>query len=183
MSFVQSAHQSILNPKSSITIQFCEYIPRHNTFSPATRTPTLFLRTPSHTHTLTHCLSLPITRSHTRPPHPHPLIHIHTCARTHTHTHAIPLSPSLFLSLSVIVFRSLSLAHSLSLSHTHTHTGVAQPMYGEITEISRTLLLIFVLCVTVVMLNVLIAQLTITYERVLVKNLKSQLANHLLKSI
>jgi len=60
---------------------------------------------------------------------------------------------------------------------------VAQPLYSEITEISRTLLLIFVLCVTVVMLNVLIAQLTITYERVLVKNLKSQLANHFLKSI
>jgi hypothetical protein len=45
--------------------------------------------------------------------------------------------------------------------------GVGQPMYEEITGISRTLLLIFVLCVTVVMLNVLIAQLTITYERVL----------------
>jgi len=45
--------------------------------------------------------------------------------------------------------------------------GVGQPMYEEITGISRTLLLIFVLFVTVVMLNVLIAQLTITYERVL----------------
>ena len=45
--------------------------------------------------------------------------------------------------------------------------GVGQPMYEEITEVSRTLLLIFVLSVTVVMLNVLIAQLTITYERVL----------------
>ena len=45
--------------------------------------------------------------------------------------------------------------------------GVGQPMYEEVTEVSRTLLLIFVLCVTVVMLNVLIAQLTITYERVL----------------
>lgn len=45
--------------------------------------------------------------------------------------------------------------------------GVGQPMYEEIEEISRTLLLVFVLCVTVVMLNVLIAQLTITYERVL----------------
>ena len=45
--------------------------------------------------------------------------------------------------------------------------GVGQPMYEEITGISRTLLLIFVLSVTVVMLNVLIAQLTITYERVL----------------
>jgi len=93
----------------------------------------------------------------------------------------MPLSPSLFLSLFVSIFSSLSLAHSLSLPH--THTGVAQPLYSEITEISRTLLLIFVLCVTVVMLNVLIAQLTITYERVLVKNLKSQLANHFLKSI
>ena len=45
--------------------------------------------------------------------------------------------------------------------------GVGQPMYFETTQISRALLLAFVLCVTVVMLNVLIAQFTITYERVL----------------
>jgi len=50
-------------------------------------------------------------------------------------------------------------------------------MYGEITEISRTLLLIFVLCVTVVMLNVLIAQLTITYERVL-SNMEAHALKH-----
>ena len=55
--------------------------------------------------------------------------------------------------------------------------GVGQPMYEEITEISRTLLLIFVLCVTVVMLNVLIAQLTITYERVL-SNMEAHALKH-----
>ena len=50
-------------------------------------------------------------------------------------------------------------------------------MYFEITHISRALLLTFVLCVTVVMLNVLIAQLTITYERVL-SNMEAHALKH-----
>jgi len=43
--------------------------------------------------------------------------------------------------------------------------GVAQPPYTDITNLTRLLLLVFVTCVTIGMLNILIAQLTITYDK------------------
>mmetsp|Transcript_2496 Transcript_2496/g.5982 ORF Transcript_2496/g.5982 Transcript_2496/m.5982 type:complete len:1471 (-) Transcript_2496:34-4446(-) len=43
--------------------------------------------------------------------------------------------------------------------------GVAQPLYSDISSFTRFLLLFFVICVTIGMLNILIAQLTITYDK------------------
>eukprot|EP00802_Teleaulax_amphioxeia_P004181 Tamp_04185.p1 GENE.Tamp_04185~~Tamp_04185.p1 ORF type:complete len:777 (+),score=205.16 Tamp_04185:586-2916(+) len=55
--------------------------------------------------------------------------------------------------------------------------GVAQPSYMDVSSGTRCLLLLFVLLVTVVMLNVLIAQLTITYERV-ISNMEAHALKH-----
>ena len=61
----------------------------------------------THTHSLTHLLTLSLS-----------LIH------THTHTLSLSLTHTLSLSLTHTLTRSLSLTHTLSLSHslTHTHT-------------------------------------------------------------
>uniref|UniRef100_A0A7S4PAX6 Globin family profile domain-containing protein n=3 Tax=Guillardia theta TaxID=55529 RepID=A0A7S4PAX6_GUITH len=43
--------------------------------------------------------------------------------------------------------------------------GVAQPLYPDISALTRALLLIYVTCVNIGLLNILIAQLTITYDK------------------
>jgi len=55
--------------------------------------------------------------------------------------------------------------------------GVAQPTYADVSSRTRCLLLLFVALVTVVMLNILIAQLTITYERV-ISNMEAHAIKH-----